>query len=154
MGNSPLNLSSLFGLSPGTQCGDFVGCGSLGPFGGGLAPLSFGPGAIPYPQPQAIPVPGFWGLLEGLVADLLAIQTGDGNACVEETDSGLPSIGPGPPGGGNCGGRGGEWCYLDGWRYKKGEAGVRICSYKCPQSGTEFEDTIVGECEEELWLSH
>jgi hypothetical protein len=27
----PLSLASLFGLSPGTTCGDFVQCGSLGP---------------------------------------------------------------------------------------------------------------------------
>jgi hypothetical protein len=32
LGNSPFNLGSLLGLSPGTQCGDLVGC-SLGPFG-------------------------------------------------------------------------------------------------------------------------
>jgi RHS repeat-associated protein len=30
LGDSPFNLGSLLGLSPGTQCGDFTGCDSLG----------------------------------------------------------------------------------------------------------------------------
>jgi hypothetical protein len=33
---SPLGLGSLLGLAPGTQCGDFVACGSFGPVANGI----------------------------------------------------------------------------------------------------------------------
>ena len=70
----PLIFGDVLGLSPGTQCGDFVGCGVLGPLG----PLEFMPGAT-IPWIRIIEIPKWMGRVSGitLILELTLMQTGD-----------------------------------------------------------------------------
>jgi RHS repeat-associated protein len=68
---SPLGLGSLLGLSPGTGCGDFIQCSSLGP-----GSFSFTTPATPWPIAEPIPIP-WWLVLEAGLAGILMSQTGD-----------------------------------------------------------------------------
>lgn len=84
LGNSPFNLGNLLGLSPGTQCGDFVTCGSLGP-GTGFDPFSFQSGAtIAVPKP--IPLP-WWQTIALDVFLILLGETGDNQGCAYRPDA-------------------------------------------------------------------
>jgi RHS repeat-associated protein len=103
LNQSPLNLGSLFGLSPGTQCGDFIQCGSLEP-----GPLSYtDPGTITIPRPLPIP---WWEVLEVGLWSILLAQTGD-NA---------------PPGSQ-------QWCtYTGEFQERSVDHQWKFCSYSCP----------------------
>jgi hypothetical protein len=113
--------------------------------------MGFTPSAATWPLPTltriCVAVPGCVEIAVGILTGVtLVIQRGDATPCVEN-GSGSPP--------GSCGGKGGgEWCHLQRWTDIPGEKGARVCHYLCEKSLTEFEDKIVGVCEEDIWIEH
>ena len=108
---NPLGLGGLIGLSPGTQCGDFVACGSLGPFAN-----QFSAGTMTWPTIATIPRVIGWAALRALsVSGLLLMQQGDNvGPCMRDPE--------------HCN----QDCFLTGMA-KEGH--VLQCWYACPRPG-------------------
>jgi hypothetical protein len=84
LGKFPFNLGDLLGLSPGTQCGDFVACDVLGGTPNPFGSLSF-TGATTIGTIAAGAVEAIDAIATGVFGLLLA-QTGDNDPCATHPD--------------------------------------------------------------------
>lgn len=127
------SLGDLLGLSPGTQCGDFVSCGSLGP---GINAFSAGTIALPSAGEISTAAGALALRLAGVIG-LLLIQQSDATPCAQR-----------PTG---CH-EGFEECLLESSAPAPHKPDWYVCTYYCPYSGKKFAQQWEGKCPDPVLL--
>jgi len=125
----PLSLGDFFGLTPGTECGDFISCDS------------FTTTTMPFPKVGPIlSTAEAIALRLGGVLGILLMQKGDAAPCSVRPGGCYDDVGDG------------EMCYLTKQTILKN--GEYACDYACPESGEEFTLKQVGVCKQDIWIDH